>query len=117
MLLFVGELGWELYVPVDMARHAYDHLMKIGKEFNIIHAGFHALDSCRIEKKFIYIGHDAANEDTPLECGLGYVNSEPDITNKFIEERNFQINIGGDLIDPRASLFALYDPKGTRIRV
>ena len=70
---FVGELGWELYVPVDQARHAFDYLWQHGEAFNLKPAGLHALDSCRIEKKFVHYGHDVANEDTPLEAGLGFV--------------------------------------------
>lgn len=70
---FVGELGWELYIPVDQARHAFDYLWQKGEQFNLKPAGLHALDSCRIEKKFVHFGHDVANEDTPLEAGLGFV--------------------------------------------
>ncbi|MCP4008629.1 MAG: FAD-dependent oxidoreductase [Proteobacteria bacterium] len=70
---FVGELGWELYIPVDQARHAFDYLWQAGKPFNLKPAGLHALDSCRLEKKFVHFGHDVANEDTPLEAGLGFV--------------------------------------------
>jgi 4-methylaminobutanoate oxidase (formaldehyde-forming) len=70
---FVGELGWELYIPVDQARHAFDYLWQQGEAFNLVPAGLHALDSCRIEKKFVHFGHDVANKDTPLEAGLGFV--------------------------------------------
>ena len=70
---FVGELGWELYIPVDQARHAFDYLWKFGESFGLKPAGLHALDSCRMEKKFVHYGHDVANEDTPLEAGLGFV--------------------------------------------
>ncbi len=70
---FVGELGWELYIPVDQARHAFDYLWQYAEEFALKLAGLHALDSCRIEKKFVHYGHDVGNEDTPLEAGLGFV--------------------------------------------
>ncbi len=70
---FVGELGWELYVPTDMARHGFDVLWSAGEKYGLVMAGLHALDSGRIEKKFIHFGHDVADEDTPLECGLGFV--------------------------------------------
>ena len=70
---YVGELGWELYVPVDQVRHAFDYLWQAGAEFDLKPAGLHALDSCRIEKKFVHFGHDVANEDTPLEAGLAFV--------------------------------------------
>src|SRR5882672_10879442 len=47
---YVGELGWELYVPVDMARHVFDTLMLRGLEVGLRLCGTHALDSCRTEK-------------------------------------------------------------------
>ncbi len=70
---YVGELGWELYVPVDQARHAFDYLWNKGQSHGLTLAGMHALDSCRMEKKFVHYGHDVAETDTPLECGMGFV--------------------------------------------
>ena len=70
---YVGELGWELYVPADQARHAFDAIMAAGESNGLRLAGMHALDSCRIEKKFVHFGHDIAEEDTPLEAGMGFV--------------------------------------------
>ena len=70
---FVGELGWELYIPVDQARHAFDVIMAAGESHDLKLAGLHCLDSGRIEKKFLHFGHDVADEDTPLEAGCGFV--------------------------------------------
>lgn len=70
---FVGELGWEIYLPTDMARHGFDHLWRVGEKYGLRMAGLHALDSGRIEKKFLHFGHDVADEDTPLESGCGFV--------------------------------------------
>ncbi len=70
---FVGELGWELYVPVEQAHHGFDLLWKRGESHGLRLAGIHTLDSCRIEKKFVHYGHDVADQDTPLECGMGFV--------------------------------------------
>jgi len=70
---YVGELGWELYVPVDQARHAFDYLWEQGRDHGLGLAGMHALNSCRLEKKFVHYGHDVADHDTPLECGMGFV--------------------------------------------
>jgi len=70
---FVGELGWELLVPVDMAVHVFDQLLSAGSDLKLSMAGMHALDSCRIEKKFLHYGHDIGDEDTPLEAGAGFV--------------------------------------------
>ncbi|MFK8077510.1 MAG: FAD-dependent oxidoreductase [Granulosicoccus sp.] len=70
---FVGELGWELCVPTDMAVPTFDRLWAAGQAHGLQLAGLHALDSCRIEKKFLHFGHDVADEDTPLEAGVGFV--------------------------------------------
>jgi 4-methylaminobutanoate oxidase (formaldehyde-forming) len=70
---YVGELGWELYVPVDQARHGFDYLWDKGQGQGLVLAGMHALNSCRLEKKFVHYGHDVAGHDTPLECGMGFV--------------------------------------------
>lgn len=72
---FVGELGWELYIPVEMARHALNHLLQTSQQnnHNLQLAGMHALDSGRLEKKFLHYGHDITCEDTPLESGCPFV--------------------------------------------
>jgi 4-methylaminobutanoate oxidase (formaldehyde-forming) len=69
---FVGELGWELYVPSEFACHVFDTLMAEGGDFGLKLAGLHVLDSCRIEKAFRHWGHDITDEDTPPEAGLGF---------------------------------------------
>ena len=70
---YVGELGWEFYIPVDQARHGFDFLWEKGQSHGLTLAGMHALNSCRMEKKFVHYGHDVADHDTPLECGMGFV--------------------------------------------
>jgi glycine cleavage system aminomethyltransferase T len=70
---FVGELGWELYVPSEFAVHVYDAIIEEGKRFDLRHAGYHALDSLRIEKGFVHVGHDVGPTDDPFTAGLGHV--------------------------------------------
>ncbi len=70
---FVGELGWELMIPAEMAVPCFDRILEAGASHGLQLAGLHALDSCRIEKKFLHFGHDVADEDTPLEAGVGFV--------------------------------------------
>ena len=70
---FVGELGWEVLVTSDMATHVFDTIYSAGQAHGIRLAGMHALDSCRLEKKFLHFGHDVADEDTPLEAGYRFV--------------------------------------------
>jgi heterotetrameric sarcosine oxidase gamma subunit len=69
---YVGELGWELYVPSEFAVHVYDELVAAGTPFGLRHAGYHALDSLRIEKAYRHWGHDMTDEDSPLQAGLGF---------------------------------------------
>jgi glycine cleavage system T protein len=71
-ITYVGELGWELYVPSEMARVAFDTLMDAGAPHGLKLCGLHALDSCRIEKAYRHFGHDITDEDHVLEAGLGF---------------------------------------------
>ncbi|HZN42162.1 MAG TPA: FAD-dependent oxidoreductase, partial [Actinomycetota bacterium] len=68
---FVGELGWELYVSPEYAVHAYDAIMEAGADLGLRLAGYHALDSLRIEKAFVHVGHDVGPTDDPFTAGLG----------------------------------------------
>lgn len=69
---YVGELGWELYIPSEFTTGVYDVLMEAGGEFGLRPAGMHAMNSLRIEKAYRHYGHDIADTDTPLEGGLGF---------------------------------------------
>jgi glycine cleavage system aminomethyltransferase T len=69
---YVGELGWELYVPTELAAGVYDAVVSAGLDLGLRHAGYHAMDSLRIEKAYRSWGHDLGSEDTPLEAGLGF---------------------------------------------
>ena len=188
---YVGELGWELYVPVDQARHAFDRILEAGDAHGMALAGMHALDSCRIEKKFVHFGHDVADVDTPVEAGmrwvcrmnksapfigheaiarqldsnrpspkrllqylladpdpllfghepvlrdgepvgyltsgnyghtldggvgLGYANHADGVSRAWVEGGNWEIVVEGERVPAKASLGALYDPRGERAR-
>lgn len=69
---YVGELGWELYVPTEFAGPVFDILVREGKALDLRLAGYHALDSLRSEKGYRHFGHDVTPGDTPLEAGLGF---------------------------------------------
>jgi 4-methylaminobutanoate oxidase (formaldehyde-forming) len=71
-ITYVGELGWELYVPSDMARHVFDVVAARGDGMGMRPCGMHVLDSCRIEKAYRHHGHDISCEDHVLEAGLGF---------------------------------------------
>jgi 4-methylaminobutanoate oxidase (formaldehyde-forming) len=72
-ITFVGELGWELYVPTEFMQHVYDHIIEAGEAFGLMHAGYHALNSLRLEKAYRHWSHDITDEDSPLEAGLDFV--------------------------------------------
>jgi glycine cleavage system aminomethyltransferase T/glycine/D-amino acid oxidase-like deaminating enzyme len=69
---YMGELGYELHVPTDQAQHVYDELIAASEGSGLRHAGYHALNSLRIEKAYRFWGYDIGDEDTPLEAGLGF---------------------------------------------
>ncbi|MFK0273589.1 FAD-dependent oxidoreductase [Ensifer sp. NPDC090286] len=69
---YVGELGWELYVPTDQTAHVFEALEEAGEGLGLKLCGIHTLDSCRIEKAFRHFGHDITDEDHVLEAGLGF---------------------------------------------
>jgi glycine cleavage system aminomethyltransferase T/glycine/D-amino acid oxidase-like deaminating enzyme len=69
---FVGELGWELYVPAEFAVGVYDRIVEVGTELDLVHAGMETLESTRTEAGRRDYGLDMENTDTPLEAGLGF---------------------------------------------
>ena len=69
---YVGELGWELIVPTESAVHIYDTVVAAGPAYGLVHAGYHALDSLRMEKGYRSWGHDIGWLDNPHEAGLGF---------------------------------------------
>ncbi|MDP6862745.1 MAG: FAD-dependent oxidoreductase [Acidimicrobiales bacterium] len=69
---YVGELGWELYIPANQANSVYEEIVASGDSFGLRHAGFHAMNSLRLEAGYRHWGHDISDEDTPLEAGLGF---------------------------------------------
>ena len=71
-ITYVGELGYELFVPTEQAGHIYDRIVAAGAEFGIRHAGLKALSSLRLEKGYRDYGHDIDNTDNVWEAGLGF---------------------------------------------
>ena len=71
-ITYLGELGYELYVPAEQAAHVYDRIVQVGERFGLRHAGLKALASLRMEKGYRDYGHDIDNTDSPLEAGLGF---------------------------------------------
>ena len=72
-LSYVGELGWELYIPVKESRKIYNKLVEIGKKYELCHAGVHAMDTLRMEKGYLHWGHDISPEENPYEAGVKFI--------------------------------------------
>ena len=71
-ITYVGELGWELYMPTEFALGVYDALADAGQDAGLRPVGMHAMNSLRIEKAYRHYGHDITDADTPLEAGLAF---------------------------------------------
>lgn len=69
---YVGELGWELHLPVEFATTVYEALMAAGADHGLINAGYRAIDSLRLEKGYRAWGSDIGPDHTPFEAGLGW---------------------------------------------
>ena len=70
---YVGELGWEIYIPTDSALHVWDTLWEAGRPAGLIAAGSGAMDSLRVEKGYRRLGFDMDANYTPLEAGMEHV--------------------------------------------
>ena len=71
-ITYVGELGWELYIPAEFAAHVFETVTAAGVEFNLTPAGMHSMNNARMEKAYRHWGHDMSDEETPIEAGLGF---------------------------------------------
>ncbi len=71
-ITYLGELGYELYVPAEQAMHVYEQVVAAGAAHGLRHTGLKALASLRMEKGYRDYGHDIDNTDTVLEAGLGF---------------------------------------------
>ena len=71
-LTYVGELGWELHIPIGATGDVFDALMKAGRPHGLRLVGYRALESLRLEKGYRAWGADITPNDTPFEAGLGW---------------------------------------------
>jgi glycine cleavage system T protein len=69
---YVGELGWELYPPMEFGLRLWDTLMEAGEPHGVVPAGYRAIDSLRLEKGYRVWGADITPEENPYEAGLGF---------------------------------------------
>ncbi|MBB5720648.1 4-methylaminobutanoate oxidase (formaldehyde-forming) [Loktanella ponticola] len=105
---YVGELGWEVYVPADQCGHVFETIAAAGRDFNLKLCGMHMMDTCRMEKGFRHFGHDITSEDHVLEAGLGFAvkTEKPDFIGRDAVLRKRETGLKQRLVQ-----FKLTDPK------
>jgi glycine cleavage system aminomethyltransferase T/glycine/D-amino acid oxidase-like deaminating enzyme len=69
-ITYVGELGWELYVPAEFAAGVYQDLMAAGEDLGVANAGYYAIESLRLEKGYRAFGRELTPDYNPAEAGL-----------------------------------------------
>ncbi len=70
-ITYVGELGYELYIPAEFAVHVYDTLRQAGRDLGVVDAGYRAIASMHLEKGYADWGSELTPEYTPYDAGLG----------------------------------------------
>ncbi len=75
-ITYVGELGWELYLPVQDGAKVWSALIEAGKPFGAEPCGYRAIESLRLEKGYLAWGSEINTETTPLESGLAFAVSQ-----------------------------------------
>ncbi|WP_353643169.1 FAD-dependent oxidoreductase [Mesorhizobium sp. WSM2239] len=108
-ITYVGELGWELHVPIDATGEVFDTLMAAGKPHGIRPVGYRALESLRLEKGYRAWGSDITPNDTPFEAGLGWavkLRKKIDFVGRQALEK-----LQGETLKKRFTCFTVDDPE------
>ena len=108
-LSYVGELGWEIFVPASDTARVFAELQTAGSEFDIRNVGLHAVNSLRLEKGYRHWGHDIGSEDNLVQAGLSFA-AKPD-AGDFIGREAFLQQKAAGLPDRRLLQFKLDDPE------
>tara|TARA_Y100001970_G_C14257389_1_gene876520 strand:+ start:791 stop:3238 length:2448 start_codon:yes stop_codon:yes gene_type:complete len=69
---YVGELGWEIYIPIEKSKIIYELFLNLEQKYNMVHAGAHAMDIMRMEKGYLHWGHDISPAENPYEANLDF---------------------------------------------
>jgi sarcosine dehydrogenase len=105
---YVGELGWELHMPIGATGEIFDALMQAGKPWEIRPVGYRALESLRLEKGYRAWGSDITPNDTPYEAGLGWAVRRNSNTG-FVGQKALAA-IAGQPLKKRFAGFVIDDP-------
>jgi 4-methylaminobutanoate oxidase (formaldehyde-forming) len=109
-MTYVGELGWELYVPTEFAAGVYDDLHGAGADLGLIDAGYYALESLRLEKGYRAWGRELTPDVTPYEAGLGFAVALDKPTGFIGQDALHHVKQTGTL-NRRVLQFTLDDPE------
>ena len=107
-LSYVGELGWEIFIPSESAVKVLKDIQLAGKAFDLSNVGLHAVNSLRLEKGFRHWGHDIGTEDNLHQAGLSFT-AKPDASD-FIGRDAFLRSANSKKTERRLVQFALQDP-------
>ena len=111
-ITYVGELGWELHLPVEYALTVYEKIMQCGKPFGLVNAGYRTIESCRLEKGYRAWGSDIGPDHTPVEAGLSWAVKLKKTDMPFIgkEAIKKQIESGDRGVQKRLAAFTVSKP-------
>ena len=108
-ITFVGELGWELHMPIEDTGTVYDALVKAGAKYGIVNAGYRAIESLRLEKGYRVWSADITPSDSPLEAGLAWaLKLKTDID--FLGRQSIE-KAKGQPLSKRLVCFTVEDPE------
>jgi len=106
---YVGELGWELHMPIESAADVYRQLNDAGRQFGLANAGYRAIESLRLEKGYRAWGKDIGPDFTPFEAGIGWTvkmaSDIPFLGREHLSSRQ------GEALTRRLVCFTVDDPK------
>ena len=90
-ITYVGELGWELYLPVSSGMTVWSALINAGKPYGAEACGYRAIESLRLEKGYLAWGTEINTETTPFQAGLGFAVSQK--KEKFIGKASLETKL------------------------
>jgi glycine cleavage system aminomethyltransferase T/glycine/D-amino acid oxidase-like deaminating enzyme len=68
---YVGELGWEIYAPMEQGQKLWDILWTAGQDFGVVPVGIGVYGTtARLEKGYRLYGHELEQEYNVVEAGL-----------------------------------------------
>ena len=106
---YVGELGWELHLPSEMAVTVYEALMEAGRDLGLVNAGYRAIETLRLEKGYRAWGSDIGPDHTPIEAGLTWaVKLKSGLPFKGRDALTAQLESG---VKKRLATFSVADPE------